>query len=144
MSKGNVTENDLIKFIFNSVAMPAYGANLQVNMHTADPGEAGTSETNAPTYTGYQPVAVSRDGTGWTVCNGADPYAANAAGNAAKNTAEVTFPECTGGTDSITHVSVSVSSTGQVLYKGALTASLSVSNLITPRFPAGTLVLAED
>ena len=30
MSKSNATENDYIKFVFNGVAMPAYGANLQV------------------------------------------------------------------------------------------------------------------
>jgi hypothetical protein len=44
----------------------------------------------------------------------------------------------------ITHASVSVVATGQILYKGALTASLTINNLITPRFPAGTLIMAED
>lgn len=133
MSKSNATENDIVKFIFNAVAMPAYGSNLQVNLHTADPGEAGTATTSAPTYTGYAAVAVARDAGGWTV-----------ASNQASNTAEVTFPECTGGSDTITHASVSVVGSGQILYSGALTASLAVSNLITPRFPAGTLVMQED
>lgn len=133
MSKSNATENDIVKFIFNNVAMPSYGSNLQVNLHTADPGEAGTATTSAPTYTGYAAVAVARDAGGWTV-----------ASNQASNTAEVTFPECTGGSDTITHASVSVVGSGQILYSGALTASLAVSNLITPRFPAGTLVMQED
>lgn len=144
MSKGNVTENDYIKFVFNNVPMPAYGANLQVNLHTADPGEGGTASTNSATYTGYAPVAVARDGTGWTVCDPTDPYAANAAGSAAKNTAEVTFPESSSGPETITHASVSVVATGQILYKGALLAPLVVNNLITPRFPAGTLIMTED
>jgi len=133
MSKSNATENDIVKFIFNNVAMPSYGSNLQVNLHTADPGEAGTATTSAPTYTGYAAVAVARDAGGWTV-----------ASNQASNTAEVTFPECTGGSDTLTHASVSVVGSGQILYSGALTASLAVSNLITPRFPAGTLVMQED
>ena len=133
MSKSNATENDIVKFIFNAVAMPAYGSNLQVNLHTADPGEAGTATTSAPTYTGYAAVAVARDAGGWTV-----------ASNQASNTAEVTFPECTGGGDTLTHASVSVVGSGQILYSGALTASLAISNLITPRFPAGTLVMQED
>lgn len=133
MSKSNATENDIVKFIFNNVAMPAYGSNLQVNLHTADPGEAGTATTSAPTYTGYAAVAVARDAGGWTVTN-----------NQAVNTAEVTFPECTGGSDTLTHASVSVVGSGQILYSGALTASLAISNLITPRFPAGTLVMQED
>lgn len=144
MSKGNVTENDLVKFVANGVAMPAYGANLQVNLHTADPGEAGTSTTSAPTYTGYAAVAVSRDVAGWTICDGTNPYAPNAAGNAFKNAAEVTFPECTAGSDTITHASISVVATSQILYKGAMTASVNISALITPRFPAGTIVFAED
>ena len=28
MSKSNATENDFIKFVFNNVAMPSYGATL--------------------------------------------------------------------------------------------------------------------
>lgn len=144
MSKSNATENDLVKFIAQGTAMPSYGANLQVNLHTADPGEAGTATTSAPTYTGYAAVSVARDAGGWTICDGTNPYGDNASGPAFKNAAEVTFPECTGGSDTITHASVSVIATGQILYKGALTASLAVSNLITPRFPAGTLVMVED
>lgn len=35
MSKSNVTENDFVKFVFNGVAMPSYGATLQLNFHTA-------------------------------------------------------------------------------------------------------------
>lgn len=144
MSKGNSTENDLVKFIANGTAMPSYGSNLQVNLHTADPGEAGTATTNAPTHTGYVAVAVSRDGAGWTICDGTNPYASNAAGNGFKNTAEVTFPECTAGSDTITHCSLSVVATGQILYKGALTAPINISALITPRFPAGTMIMVED
>lgn len=144
MSKSNATENDFVKFVANATAMPAYGANLQVNFHIADPGEAGTATTSAPTHTGYVAVSVARDATGWTVCDGLFPFSANAAGNAFKNAAEVTFPECTAGSDSITHASVSVVATGQILYKGALTAPISVSALITPRFPIGTFICAED
>jgi hypothetical protein len=132
MSKGNTTEADFIAFVFNATAMPSYGANLSVSLHTADPGEAGTLATNEADYTGYARVSVARDSGGWTV-----------AGNQASNTAEITFPECTGGTNTITHVAVGTAG-GQILYSGALTASIAVSNLITPRFPVGTLVLQED
>jgi hypothetical protein len=134
VSKGNTTENDVIDFMFNGTAMPSYGANLYVSLHTADPGEAGDQTTSQATYVGYARVAVSRDSGGWTVTN-----------NEAENVAEITFPECTGGTNTITHVSIgtAASGAGQILYKGALTAPIEVSNLITPRFPAGTLVVAE-
>lgn len=132
MSKGNITENDIMQFIFNGVAMPSYGVNLVVHLHTADPGEAGASSTYEADYTGYAPVSVARDGSGWTVTN-----------NQAVNTAEVTFPECTGGSNTLTHASVTTVG-GQILYSGALTAPINISNLITPRFPAGTLVMTED
>lgn len=132
MSKGNTTENDFVAFVFNATAMPAYGSNLYVHLHTADPGEGGTGATSEADYTGYAAVPVARDSGGFTV-----------AGNQASNTAEVTFPECTGGTNAITHASVTTLA-GQILYSGALTAPINVSNLITPRFPAGTLVLQED
>jgi hypothetical protein len=135
MSKSNTTENDVVKFMFNATAMPAYGANLYVALHTADPGEAGDQTTNEATYVGYARAAVSRDGAGWTV-----------AGNSASNAAEITFPECTGGTNTLTHLSIGIAASGpsQILYKGPLTAPIDVSNLITPRFPAATLVTQED
>lgn len=145
MSKGNATENDLVKFIFNGTAMPSYGANLQVNFHIADPGEAGVATTSAPTYTDYAPVTVSRDGAGWIICDSTGTP--NASGNSAKNAAEITFPECGAGfagTELLTHGSISVVATGQILYKGALTQSILVSALATPRLPAGTAIFKED
>jgi hypothetical protein len=145
MSKANATENDYVKHIFNAVALPAYGANLQVNFHTADPGEAGVATTNAPTYTDYAAVAVARDTAGWTIC---DPDGTpNPDGSAAKNTAEVTLIECNAsfvGTETLTHGSISVVATGQILYSGAFTQSIIVSALMTPRLPAGTAIFLED
>jgi hypothetical protein len=132
VSKGNQTENDIMQFIFNGVAMPSYGSTLLVHLHTSDPGEAGSGATSEADYTGYAPVVVARDAGGFTVTN-----------NQAVNTAEVTFPECTGGANTITHASVTTVG-DQILYSGALTAPINISNLITPRFPAGTLVMTED
>ncbi len=135
MSKSNTLENQVVALIFNATALPWANANLFVALHTADPGEAGDQTTSEATYTGYARVSVSRDGAGWTV-----------SGNQASNTAEITFPECTGGTNTLTHFSIGlvVSGASQILYKGALTASLAISNLITPRFPVGTLICEED
>ena len=143
MSKGNTTENDLVKFYFNAVAMPAYGGTLYVHLHTADPGEAGTSATSEVAYTGYARVGVDRSGTGWTICD--SDGTPNASGSAAKNAAEVTFPECTGVSDDfdVTHGSICTAG-GQILYKGAFTAPIKITSLITPRFPAGTMIFSED
>lgn len=145
MSKSNATENDFVKFEANAVAMPAYGVNLQINLHTADPTDSGNSSSNAPTYTGYAAVTKPRDATGFTICDGTNPYAPNASGNGYKNASDAIFPECTGGADTITHVSVSVvGAAQQILRSTALTAPINISNGHTPLFLAGTLVWAED
>jgi hypothetical protein len=136
MSKGNTTEAELIAFVFRGTAVAWSGnGNFFVALHTADPGEGGGQTTSEASYTGYARVAVSRDAGGWAL-----------SGNQSSNAAEVTFPECTGGTQTLTHFSIGLAASGasQIIYKGALTASLAISNLITPRFPVGTLVVTED
>lgn len=143
MSKGNTFENDLMKLVFNATAIANIAdnaassplTNLYVSLHTADPGEAGDQTTNEATYTSYARVAVARSGSGWTVT-----------ANEAVNAALVQFPQCTGGSNTITHVAVGTasSSTGKVLYKGALAASLEVSSGIQPQFAAGALEISED
>lgn len=134
-----------MKFIFNAVAMPAYGAPLQLNFHTADPGEAGTATTSEPTPLNYAAQTVARDGTGWIICD--IDGTPNAAGSAAKSAVAVTFPEIEGafvGTETWTYGSVPVVATGQILYSGALQQSIIVSALSTPNFPAGTVLFRED
>lgn len=143
MSKGNVFENDLMKLVFQGTAIANLAdnaasspiTNIYISLHTADPGEAGDQTSSEATYTGYARVAVVRTASGWTVTN-----------NSVTNAAAITFPQCTGGSNTITHFAVGTasSSTGKVLYKGALTASLAVSNLIIPEFAAGTLTVTED
>ena len=136
MSKSNTTENDFMLYTFNGTAISWNGnTNLYIALHTADPGEAGTQTTSEATYTSYARVTVARTSGGFTV-----------AGNQASNTALVQFPQCTGGTNTITHVSVGTASSGagQILYSGALTSSLSISSGIQPQFSIGALVITED
>jgi hypothetical protein len=143
MSKGNTFENDLLKLIFNATAIADLAENdssspltsLYVSLHTADPGEAGDQTTSEATYGSYARVAVARSGVGWTVT-----------GNAVTNAALVQFPQCSSGSNDITHVAVgtAASGTGKVLYKGALTATLAVSSGIQPQFAAGALDISEE
>lgn len=136
MSFGNQTETDLLEKIFKSTAIPWDAiTNLYLALHTADPAEAGSQTTSEATYTSYARVAVSRSGTGWTVSN-----------PTAENAALVQFPTCTGGSNTITHVSIGTASSGagQILASGALNSSLSVSSGIQPQFSAGALVFTLD
>ena len=143
MSKGNTFENDWLLLIFNATAIANIAdnagssplTNLYVALHTADPGEGGSQTTSECAYTSYARVAVARSGSGWTV-----------SGNTASNAALIQFPECTGGSETITYVSIgtATSGTGKILYSGALTASRSVSSGIQPQFAIGALQVTED
>lgn len=136
MSKGNTTENDFLEYVFKATAFSwNANTNLYISLHTADPGEGGSQTTNEATYTSYARVTVARSGVGWTVT-----------GNTAENAALIQFPQCTGGSNTITHVAIgtATSGVGQILYSGALNSSLSVSNLIQPQFSAGALQIQED
>ena len=146
MSKSNTFENDILQLIFNNVDIADIGdagglqnsaaaGSLYVALHTGDPGEAGNASTNESAYTSYARVAVARSGAGWTV-----------SGNSATNFALIQFPECTGGSETITHVSITtaVSGTSKILYSGALSASRSVSSGIQPQFAASALTVTED
>ncbi len=143
MSKGNTFENDLMKLIFQAVAIANLAddagadplTNLYVALHTDDPSEGGAQNANECTYTGYGRVAVERSSDGWDVVN-----------NVASNKAKVSFGECTVGDESATHVSVGVASAGatKILYSGALTAPLAISPGIVPEFAVGALQLSED
>jgi hypothetical protein len=66
--------------------------------------------------------------------------------NTVTNAAAVSFPQCTGGSGTATHFSVgtAASGAGKILYSGALSASLAISNLITPSFAIGQLSNTED
>jgi hypothetical protein len=146
MSKGNTFETDLLSLIFNNTDAALIGdatglrgsstaGSLYVSLHTGDPGEAGNQTTNECAYTSYARVAVARSGAGWTV-----------SGNAVTNAALVQFPQCTGGSETASHFAIGTASTstGKILYKGALSASLAISSGIQPQFGAGDLDGTED
>lgn len=133
-AKGNTFENDLLKLIFNATAIAniadnaATGplTNLFVALHTADPGEAGDQTTTEATYTGYVRISVARTTGGWTVtANSVSPVVA------------ITFGACTAGTNTITHASVGVATSGvsKILYYGVVTPNIAVSSGVTPILP---------
>ncbi len=146
MSKTNAFETALLTLYGNNTAHANIGdasglqpsataGSLYVSLHTGDPGETGTQTTSEAAYTSYARVAVARTTGGWTI-----------SGNNLSNTATVTFPAATGGSETITHFGVGTSSTGagNLLWYGALGASLAVSSGITPSFAAGAQDINED
>ncbi len=146
MSATNAFETAILSLVFANANAANIGdatglrgsttaGSFYISLHTADPGEAGTQSTSEATYTGYARVAVVRSGSGWTV-----------SGNSATNTATITFGACTGGTNTVTHFGIGsdLSGTGNLFFKGALTASLAVSSGVTPSFSASSLTVTAD
>lgn len=139
MSKGDTFENDILRLIFNATAIANIAdnaatsplTNLFVALHTADPGETGVQTTNEVAYTGYARATVARTTGGWTVtANSVSPFA------------NIDFGACTAGTATATHFSVGTLLTtgGKILYKGALSPTISISAGVTPRIGTGTTI----
>lgn len=146
MSKGNTFENDLLQLVFNNVDIADIGdaaglqnsataGSLYLALHTGDPGEAGTATTSEAAYGSYARVAVARTVGGWTV-----------SGSTASNAALVQWPECTSGSETITHLSVTTAASGasKILYSGALTASRAISTGIQPQSAINGIQIVED
>ena len=133
MSKSNDTETALLSYIFTATATAwAAATELDIHLHTADPGEAGISTTNEATYGGYALVTVNRTTADWTVT-----------GDTATNDNLIQFPQCSSGSNTITHVSITPEGSTTILYSGALSSSLAVSTGIQPQFAAGDLDITE-
>lgn len=139
MPKGSTFDNDLLKLILQAAAIANIAdnaassplTNLYVSLHTADPGAGGSQTTSETSYTSYARVAVARSGSGWSVTS-----------NVGSPVANIDFPQCTGGSASITHFMIGTASsgTGKNLYSGTVTPNISVSNGVTPRLTTSTTI----
>lgn len=141
MTAANTMETDILKLIFQNLAFAEIGdagglqpsataGSLYISLHTSDPGEAGNQSSNECAYTSYARMAVARSAGGWTV-----------SGSNASNAGAVTFPQCTGGSETATHfgIGTDASGAGTLLFSGALDSNLTIANLITPQFAIGDL-----
>lgn len=133
MSMSNITENDVLKMqLVGTDPSWRVGANLYLALFTADPTEAGVF-TNEATFTGYARVTMDK-ATSWTD-----------GGSTFTNANLVQFPQCTGGTNTITHFAICTASTaGQILQSGALSSPLAISNGIQPQFSVGSISISLD
>lgn len=140
MSKGDTWENDVLKLLFNATAIGNIADNaatspltvLYVSLHTADPGEAGNQTTSEIAYTGYARVSVARTSGGWTITN-----------NSVSPTSVISFGQMTagaGGTATYACVGSASSGTGKILYSGALSPTISVTNGVTPQISTSSAI----
>ena len=140
MSKSDTFENDLLKLIFQAVAIANMAdnaaaaplANLYVSLHTADPGEGGVQTTNEIAYTGYARVPVARSAAGWTVT-----------GNSVSPAAAINFGQMTagaGGSAAFWAVGTAAAGAGKVLYSGPINPAINVVNNVTPSLAQGSSI----
>lgn len=138
MSKGNTFEADLLKLIFQAVAIAdlaqddgsSPATTLTVALHTSDPGEAGDQTTNEIAYTGYARIAVARTAGGWAItANSISPVAA------------ITFGEMTAGAGgTVTHWSIGSGVANKLLYSGTVAPNIVVTNGVTPELTTASAI----
>lgn len=135
MSTATAAANSLLGLIYRAAAWAdiaqddasAPATVLDVALHTAAP-TTGVQTDSEATYGDYARVSVARSAAGWSAPSG----------GSLENGGLIAFPEASGGTNAITHVSVGVG--GQVIHYGALAAARTISAGIQPQFAAGALV----
>lgn len=137
MPKSSAFANDVLDLFFNATAIPELAendstspsTNLTVALHTASPGTGGDQTTNEATYASYVRVNVARTSGGWTVT-----------GNSVSPVSDITFPEATGGSETITHISIGTGTADNMIYFGAITPTIAVSTGVTPIITTGTTI----
>jgi hypothetical protein len=146
MSKGDTYENDLMKLLFNATAIANIAdnaatsplTNLYVSLHTADPGEAGSQTTSECNYTSYARVAVARTSGGWTVtARSVSPAATSSFPTA---TTATSLPQ----TATFFAVGTASSGAGKILYSGALSPTIVISNTGTQPIVGTASTITED
>ena len=131
-AKSNYLEGGLVGLIFNgttiaNLAGPAASPSTSIvlALHTADPGETGTQDSNECTYTSYTRLKTGRNSSEWS-CSTL---------GVANPTTVLSFPQATGGSETATHISISLSTvtTTAILYSGELDPTIAISNGIIPQ-----------
>lgn len=142
----NILEFNILSLIFNATSFAGLWDNdqsspltsLSVQLHTASPTDTGDLTASEATYTGYARVGVERTSSGWTVAG-----SSSVTGSVVPTT-PITFPQCSAGSNTITHFSIGNStvaaSTGIMYVYGTVTPNISVSAGVTPRLTTATAI----
>lgn len=142
MSISDTTELAILKLVYQAVAWANYAdnatsapqTNIDVNLSTADPADAGTMSTSETSYTSYARVSVARTAGGWA-SSGTTPTTINPV-------AAITFPAGTGGSGTVTNFATGKTGGGAtaILWSGTVTPSIVVGNGVTPQLTTATAI----
>lgn len=140
MSISDTTENAILNLVFRAVAWGNYAdnaatspqTNIDVSLHTADPGDAGTASTSEATYTSYARAQVARTTGGWSA----------ASGGSINPAATIGFPAGTGGSGTVTNFATEKTGGGAaaILWSGTVTPNIVTGNGVTPQLSTATAI----
>lgn len=140
MPATDILETELLELLFENLDFDNIGdaagiqasaapGNMEITLHTGTLSDSSSQNTTEAAYTSYARVDVVRSAAQWTSTSGTTT-----------NDNAITFPQATGGSETETDFGIGSDIVANELWiYGALTASLAVSNGITPEFAAGDL-----
>jgi hypothetical protein len=143
MTIADVTENNILKLIYNATAWANVADNaaaspitaISVALHTGDPGEGGTQNTTESTYSAYARQTPARTTGGWT---------ASTAGSTSP-VANIDFPSSGASGTTITHFSTGKTGGGptDIYWSGTVTPNIAIgaSGVIPRLTTASTITL---
>lgn len=143
MSKSDTFEYDILRLTFSAVAITSLAATAGTtliwwSLHTADPGEAGSTALEGG-YTAYTRISVPRTTGGHVVTSGTSAAAASMSPVSA-----ISFPAvATTSTGTFTHAACWLSSnagTSGMLYSGTVTPNINFGSGVTPIITTGSSV----
>lgn len=125
-AKSNYLEGKLIEHVLRNVSYTS-PSTVYLSLHTADPTEAGSGAEVSGNGYGRQPIAFGAHSDG-----------------ACSNSAVEEFTASGGSFGTVTHFGIfDASSSGNLLYYGALTASKVVADGDTLKFAIGSITITE-
>lgn len=143
MGLTTAAKNDLLLLMFNNTNWANNGdatglrgsttaGNYYLALHTADPTIGGNQSSSETGYTSYVRIAAARSGAGWTVASGQ-----------LTNAAAVNFVTPTGGSGTITHISIGqqISGANEIIVYGALSSPQTIAVGVPITFAIGSIIL---
>jgi hypothetical protein len=139
MSKSDTFENEWLLLIFNTTAITNVAqngtsplTNLQLGLHTGDPGESGLENTSETSYGSYARKAVARSSSGFSISGNVCSLVANAAFIAATTGAGTVL--------NFFHVGTTATGTGKLLYSGGISPTITVAVGAQPTLTAASII----
>lgn len=133
----HLLHNQAIALVGDATGLPASAVpgNLYISLHTSSPGAAGNQGTNEASYTGYARVAVPRNNSNWLIED-----------NTATNMNTILFGINTGDTQTITHVGIGTSPTGEgkLLFYRDLVTPVEITAAVIPEFLPGNIDISSN